>query len=94
VCGYHRGTTTTTTTSTTATTATSTRNRVTTATPYQEDIVTDCDLFHFVVSSDECDTTPSDAGITTAEFYEWNPDVGSTCASLWLGIMFVLGFCK
>ena len=48
-------------------------------------MVTDCDAFHLVASGDECGTIASTYGITLANFYLWNPAVGSTCLYLDLG---------
>lgn len=74
----------TTTTSSKATT-TSTNNGVTTPTPYQAGMTTNCKTFHLVVSGDGCQAISTAAGITLANFYAWNPAVGSTCATLGLG---------
>jgi hypothetical protein len=45
-------------------------------------MATNCNKFHFVVSGDECGTIASNAGISLADFYAWNPAVGSTCGTL------------
>ena len=45
-------------------------------------MATNCNKFHLVVSGDQCGTIASNAGITLANFYAWNPAVGSTCAYL------------
>ncbi|KAI1146243.1 hypothetical protein F4825DRAFT_456675 [Nemania diffusa] len=76
---------------TTLTTATTTGNGVTTPTPYQTGMVTNCNKFHLVVSGDQCSTVASNAGITLANFYAWNPAVGSTCAYLDLGDYVCIG---
>jgi hypothetical protein len=78
------------TTSTTAPTTTSS-NGVSTPTPFQAGMVTDCDSFHLVVSGDECGTIATDADITLTEFYDWNPAVGDTCATLDLGYYVCIG---
>jgi hypothetical protein len=72
----------------TTTTTTSTigpGNGITTPTPYQTGMVTNCDLFHLVVSGDECGDIATKYGISLTQFYSWNPAVGSTCSFLDLG---------
>ncbi|OKL55215.1 hypothetical protein UA08_09512 [Talaromyces atroroseus] len=71
--------------STSATQTTSTGNGVTTPTPTQAGMVTDCDEFHDVVSTDSCDSIAEAANISLSDFYAWNSGVGSSCGSLWLG---------
>lgn len=57
-------------------------NGVTTPSPYETPMVSDCNKFHFVVSGDSCDTIAAAAGITLAEFESWNSGVGTSCAYL------------
>ncbi|KAJ5933552.1 hypothetical protein N7454_005881 [Penicillium verhagenii] len=73
------------TTSTVATTTSTSGSGVTTPSPIQTGMVSTCDKFYFVVSGDTCAVIAADYGITFAEFYAWNPAVGSGCASLWVG---------
>jgi hypothetical protein len=54
-------------------------------------MTTSCSTFHLVVSGDQCGTIATAAGITTDQFYAWNTNVGSTCASLWLGYYVCIG---
>jgi hypothetical protein len=79
------------TTTTSKPTTTSAGNGVATPTPYQTGITTNCNEFHLVVSGDQCGTIASNAGITLANFYAWNPAVGSTCTTLWLGYYVCIG---
>lgn len=81
----------TTTTAAAATTTTTSNNGITTPTPTQAGMVTDCDAFHLVVSGDDCDTIAASAGISLDEFLEWNSGVGSTCADLFLGTFACIG---
>lgn len=74
--------TTTTTTTTSSASTTTPANGISTPTPYQAGMATNCNKFHLVVSGDQCGTIASNAGITLANFYAWNPAVGSTCAYL------------
>lgn len=73
------------------TVSSTTASAISTPTPYQTGIATDCDSFHLVVSGDTCSDISTDAGITLDEFYEWNPAVGDTCGSLWLGYYVCIG---
>lgn len=61
---------------------TSTGNGISTPTPYQTGMATNCNKFHLVVSGDQCGTIASNAGISLTDFYAWNPAVGSTCSTL------------
>lgn len=70
---------------------TSTRNGVTTPTPTQVGMATNCNTFRLVVSGDQCGTITTNAGITLASFYTWNPGVGLSCQSLWLGYYVCIG---
>lgn len=76
-------TTTTTTPTTTSTTTTTAGNGVTTPTPIQTGMVTNCNKFYQVVSGDGCYDIAAAAGIALNDFYTWNPAVGNTCAGLW-----------
>ncbi|KAJ5928235.1 hypothetical protein N7466_007191 [Penicillium verhagenii] len=69
---------------TTFLTATATNN-ITTPTPIQTGMTTSCDVFYFVEANDECDTIASEYDITLAEFYAWNPAVGTDCSILEVG---------
>lgn len=51
----------------------------------QPGIIDTCDEWHEVVSGDSCQSIADDAGISLDTFYEWNPEVGSDCSSMWLG---------
>ncbi|KAF5482996.1 LysM domain-containing protein [Colletotrichum siamense] len=73
----------TTSTTTTPPTTTSTGNGISTPQPTQAQIVSNCNKFYFVKSGESCSTVASSNGITLAQFLEWNPSAGSTCAGLW-----------
>ncbi|KAJ5743838.1 hypothetical protein N7533_008708 [Penicillium manginii] len=76
---------------TTKKTTTSTGNGVTTPTPTQPGIVSNCNKFHEVVSGDGCQAIANAAGITLAQFEAWNTQVGSSCSTLWLGYYVCIG---
>lgn len=84
VCVGVSATTTTTTGAATTTTAisTSTGMSITTPTPYQSGMITDCDKFYDVESGDGCWGIASSYGIALTDFYSWNPGV-SSCSALY-----------
>lgn len=67
---------------TVAPTTTSSGNGITTPTPYQTGMTTDCNDFYLVTSGDSCSVISSAYGISLTDFYNWNPAVGTTCAYL------------
>lgn len=69
-----------------STTVTGSASRTTISTEgTQTGVVAGCRKFHTVQKGDDCPSIESDYDITFAEFYAWNPSVGSTCTNLWLG---------
>ncbi|KAL1962645.1 hypothetical protein VTN77DRAFT_9279 [Rasamsonia byssochlamydoides] len=70
---------------------TSTSSGVVTPTPTQTGMVTDCDQFYLVQSGDTCASIVSAENISLSDFYSWNPAVGSSCQSLWLGYYVCVG---
>lgn len=58
---------------------------IVTPTPTQTGMVSTCDNFFFVQSSDTCYDIAAENGITEAEFYQWNPAVGNDCATVQAG---------
>jgi len=68
-----------------------TGNGITTPTPIETGTTTDCKNFHLVVTNDQCEAIATAAGISLSDFYAWNPNVGSTCQSLWLGYYVCIG---
>ncbi|KAF8846702.1 hypothetical protein BDZ45DRAFT_608551 [Acephala macrosclerotiorum] len=47
-------------------------------------IVSSCTDYYVTKSGDSCASIEAAYGISIAEFYAWNPAVGSNCESLWL----------
>jgi LysM repeat protein len=64
-------------------TKTTATNGIATPTPTQSGIVGNCDAFYKVVTNDGCAAIALKYGITTAQFYTWNPSIRNTCANLW-----------
>ncbi|KAL2757501.1 carbohydrate-binding module family 50 protein [Sodiomyces alcalophilus JCM 7366] len=58
-------------------------NGITTPTPIRAGMTTDCDTFYFVRPGDGCVDIAIEHGISTAQFYEWNPAAGADCQGLW-----------
>lgn len=80
-----------TTTTATTTTTTSTGNDITTPTPVQTGMVSDCNTFYYVVSGDGCSSIATSQGVTIAEIEAWNPAIGTDCTSLWLETYICVG---
>jgi len=66
-------------------TSTAPSNGISTPSPIQDGMVTNCDKFYLVQPGDQCKSIADGNGITLADFYTWNPAVGSQCGSLWGG---------
>ncbi|KAK2051453.1 hypothetical protein LY76DRAFT_674973 [Colletotrichum caudatum] len=66
-----------------STTTTSIGNGVSTPMPTQAQIVQNCNKFYFVQSGESCSSVASANSITLAQFLEWNPSAGNSCAGLW-----------
>ncbi|KAJ5934389.1 hypothetical protein N7466_003936, partial [Penicillium verhagenii] len=84
-------------TSTSLTTSTSTSTVSTTTTPPAEVMPDEaskcnkCNKWHTVVSGDGCQAIADQYDILLSDFYIWNPSVGTSCASLWLGYAVCVG---
>lgn len=65
------------------TTTTKTGNGVSTPTPIQTGMVTNCKTFYLVKSGDTCSTIATANKITIAKFISWNPAAKSDCTGLW-----------
>ncbi|MCJ1384752.1 hypothetical protein MMC17_007870 [Xylographa soralifera] len=60
--------------------------------PTQSGIAANCDAFYTVQSGDSCSAiTDKFANFTLAQFYSWNPAVGSSCQYLDLGYAVCIG---
>jgi LysM repeat protein len=75
----------------TATATETTGDGVTTPSPVQTGMVSDCDLFHEVISNDTCYDLAQTNSITLDEFYAWNPAVGTDCLYLELNVYVCVG---
>ncbi|KAM7198914.1 hypothetical protein V8F20_005981 [Naviculisporaceae sp. PSN 640] len=95
VCiGVKGGPTTTLKTTTTTTTKTTTKTTSTAPagpSPTQPNVNNKCKKWHLVSSGDFCQKIADQYKITLANFYQWNPDVGNNCATLWLGYYVCVG---
>jgi LysM repeat protein len=69
----------------TSSTSSTPTNGITTPTPIQTGVVSNCNTFYLVQPGDQCGTVVSSHGVTLANFYLWNPAVGSTCNGLIAG---------
>lgn len=57
---------------------------VTTPSPTQPNLVNNCNKFYLVKTGDTCQKILTRNNISLQDFVIWNPDVGSTCTSIWL----------
>ncbi|KAL5337117.1 hypothetical protein BJX70DRAFT_389455 [Aspergillus crustosus] len=55
------------------------------------DTISTCVEWHQIVSGDTCWLIESEYGITATQFGRWNPSVGASCESLWLGYFVCVG---
>ncbi|KAL2138638.1 hypothetical protein VTI28DRAFT_6482 [Corynascus sepedonium] len=59
-------------------------NGIATPTPTQTGMTKNCNKFHYVETTDNCQTIVAKYKITLANFVKWNPAVGGTaCTGLW-----------
>ncbi|OBU01588.1 hypothetical protein VE01_00568 [Pseudogymnoascus verrucosus] len=70
-------------TSTTTTPTTTSSGGIVTPTPTQNGMVGGCKAFYKAVANEGCAVICQAHGIELADFYKWNPDVGSDCTNLW-----------
>ncbi|KAJ5546717.1 hypothetical protein N7494_004302 [Penicillium frequentans] len=76
-----------TTSSTSATSVTKTSTTTTASETPEPSTNPSCTKYHKVVDGDSCVSIKEEYDITAAEFLAWNPTVGATCESLWLGYL-------
>lgn len=77
--------TTTSTISATITSSTTSGNGISTPTPIQTGMVSNCISFYKVASGDSCSAIAEANGISTADLISWNPAVKSDCTLLLIG---------
>ncbi|KAH6995529.1 hypothetical protein BKA56DRAFT_627344 [Ilyonectria sp. MPI-CAGE-AT-0026] len=65
------------------TTPTTPDNGISTPSPIQVGMIKDCNKFHLVKSTTTCVSIQDHYKISFADFYKWNPAIGSKCTSLW-----------
>ncbi|KAF3941392.1 Endochitinase [Dactylella cylindrospora] len=59
--------------------------------PTQEGVTDDCNLWHLVVSGDDCSVLATGAGASVDDIIDWNPAVGEQCTNLWGGYYACIG---
>ncbi|KAH8695446.1 hypothetical protein BGW36DRAFT_429323 [Talaromyces proteolyticus] len=59
--------------------------------PEQTGITSNCNKYYKVQSGDYCEKICQQYGISVSQFYSWNPAVGDTCQSLWVGYYVCVG---
>ncbi|RYP62165.1 hypothetical protein DL771_009838 [Monosporascus sp. 5C6A] len=60
--------------------------------PVQEGMTEGCSKFHKVKSGDTCDKVTKANNVTLADFYKWNPSVGTDCRNLQLDVYVCVGY--
>ncbi|OGM50928.1 hypothetical protein ABOM_000718 [Aspergillus bombycis] len=68
-----------------STTPTATSSNESSSGPTQTGTASKCNQYHTVVSGDSCDHIETTYGISFAQLYEWNPEIGSNCQTLRVG---------
>ncbi|ETS06285.1 LysM domain-containing protein [Trichoderma reesei RUT C-30] len=63
-------------------TTTSSGNGITTPTPTQTGMVSNCNKFYYVIEGDGCYDIAAANGIALNDFYTWNPAVKNDCSGL------------
>lgn len=79
------------TTTTSLASSISTGHPVTTPTPIQTGMVSDCTEFYEAVTGDDCYNISMEYNITLTDFETWNPAVGANCTSLWANTYYCVG---
>lgn len=74
-----------------ATDSATSSSTITTPSPVQTGIVSNCDSFYEVVSGDTCYDIAQTNNITLGTFYAWNPAVGTDCGDLELDVRVCIG---
>ncbi|GIK02896.1 hypothetical protein Aspvir_006959 [Aspergillus viridinutans] len=60
-------------------------------TPTRPGAICACNKWHMVVGGNTCDSIQRQYGISAANFNQWNPQVGTSCSTLWLGYYVCVG---
>ena len=61
-------------------------NGISTPSPIQPGMVSNCDAFYFVQSGDTCAAIASKFSITVGQFTTWNTGAGPSCSGLWANV--------
>ncbi|KAI4609218.1 uncharacterized protein J4E87_011072 [Alternaria ethzedia] len=73
------------------TTTTKPTEPVQTPSPVREGMADNCVSFHLQQPDEFCYAMATGAGISLAQFYEWNPAVGNDCQNLWPDYYYCVG---
>ncbi|RFU27962.1 hypothetical protein B7463_g8377, partial [Scytalidium lignicola] len=76
---------------TTTTTPTKTATSLTPPGPTQSGITSACNKYYLTASGDSCSAIETKFSITFAQFYTWNPAIGSGCTNLWVSKAYCVG---
>lgn len=75
----------------TATSTTSAGNGITTPTPTQPGMVSNCNKFHYVSKGNTCSQIYTYEKVSLADFVKWNPSVKDDCSGLWAEVYVCVG---
>lgn len=59
-------------------------NGISTPTPTQTGMVSNCNTFYLVKTGDSCAAIATSKGISLDNFYKWNPAIKTDCSGLWV----------
>ncbi|PYH91868.1 LysM domain protein [Aspergillus ellipticus CBS 707.79] len=76
---------------TTATATTTASSSSASDEPQQTGLVANCDNYYYVEKGDSCSAILTEFDITMADFYAWNPAVGSNCNTMQYGYYVCVG---
>lgn len=58
-------------------------NGISTPTPIQSGMVSNCNKFHFVEKDQTCPVIQAKYGVSLANLYRWNPAIKADCTGMW-----------
>lgn len=72
-------------------TPTTGNNGIATPSPIQTGMISSCNKFHPIAAKTTCDSLKSYYNLDMADFFKWNPAVGTACTKLWVGYNVCVG---
>ncbi|SPJ78829.1 uncharacterized protein FTOL_07220 [Fusarium torulosum] len=72
-------------------TPTTGNNSIVTPSPIQTGMISSCNKFHPIATKTTCASLKSYYNLDMADFFKWNPAVGTACTNLWVGYNVCVG---